>query len=534
MCASTAISTSMCTFTRKRLSLRIRYADALQRVQQIFGSVSCKDEQPLVVQTSMWQECMVEVPRMHGVNASAENERYAKPLAEWGPCHSGGCAKLHRWLNATGYTRHVPQHWLCEDCQLRGTARHEQQWKEHPWQSWESWTAWQPSTWTTWESQYENTRTTWEDDEDDEWTTQNTHSQPTSSRAHSRPRRVQVTSEQRTSETSRPTPAPNHSGDISQDRPILLKNNWANQDSHSRSHQQSHGRKAAYIAQQALRQYCLENHSWHVDLNDDAHWPLSDWPRFDWKKTLLVMSEDARNDLIADGITSFQFLLLRNVKDQNYPKPRTQTSVLDTGERHVFEITQCDGTKWHLHYHKNGTHDSPHKIPPFSSIWHVASMRHMAWEPHRPDVFSQESIFASTPEHNTALGTGELCKALYKICAGETTRDITDMQAVHWHRWLRTLTQGCENPYLSMAATYIGPGIERVFAFTSCRHGLDDKPLPTIVFAHPNDTYTSVDFSPARKDWRREHATHEEWKNHHMFSNATKESRSWLRIPDAR
>ena len=136
MCASTAISTSMCTFTRKRLSLRIRYADALQRVQQIFGSESCKDEQPLVVQTSMWQECMVEVPRMHGVNASAENERYAKPLAEWGPCHSGGCAKLHRWLNATGYTRHVPQHWLCEDCQLRGTARHEQQWKEHPWQSW--------------------------------------------------------------------------------------------------------------------------------------------------------------------------------------------------------------------------------------------------------------------------------------------------------------------------------------------------------------------------------------------------------------
>ena len=133
---------------------------------------------------------------------------------------------------------------------------------EHPWQSWESWTAWQPSTWTTWESQYENTRTTWEDDEDDEWTTQNTHSQPTSSRAHSRPRRVQVTSEQRTSETSRPTPAPNHSGDISQDRPILLKNNWANQDSHSRSHQQAHGRKAAYIAQQALRQYCLESRSW--------------------------------------------------------------------------------------------------------------------------------------------------------------------------------------------------------------------------------------------------------------------------------
>ena len=161
-------------------------------------------------------------------------------------------------------------------------------------------------------------------------------------------------------------------------------------------------------------------------------------------------------------------------------------------------------------------------------------MRHMAWEPHRPDVFSQESIFASTPEHNTALGTGELCKALCKICAGETTRDITDMQAVHWHRWLRTLIQGCENPYLSMAATYIGPGIERVFAFTSCRPGLDHKPLPTIVFAHPNDTYTSVHFSPARKDWRREHATHEEWKNHHMFSNATKESRSWLRIPDAR
>ena len=69
-------------------------------------------------------------------------------------------------------------------------------------------------------------------------------------------------------------------------------------------------------------------------------------------------------------------------------------------------------------------------------------------------MFSPESIFESTPEHNTPLGTEELLNALRKICPDEPTRDITDMQAVHWHRWLRNLCQ-------QIAVNYIEPGIER-------------------------------------------------------------------------
>ena len=224
----------------------------------------------------------------------------------------------------------------------------------------------------------------------------------------------------------------------------------------------------------------------------------------------------------------FQFLLLRNVKDQNYPKPRkpteTQPPVPDTGERHVFEITLRDGTKWHLHYHSNGKHDPPYKIPPFSSIWHEAYAStgsflqwNSSWEPIEPEFFSRESILRSTPEHNTPLGTEELRNALCELCPdGETTLDITDMRAVHWHRWLKTIKE-------PMAATYIGTGIQRVFAFT--------LPVPTIVFAHPENNYTCVELSPTKKGRRQQNATREgdDWK--HVFSDATRAFTSWLRTP---
>ena len=490
-------------------------------------------------------------------NRPAQGEWYASAQDEWswdewyasdgGQCQRCPTAAYTRYYNA------AQQRWLCEECMAAELERLQHLAEEHSWQSWSGRaprTEGEEHSWQSWNWRTTGTRRpctgtgdngewgTWQHDPQNEppnegWSgTQTTHGQTTA-----RPRRD---TSQRLGGSLTSLPLDNFAEATSDDRPILLKNDGAKHDKRG-----EHGGQAAYKTQQALRQYCLKHRLWHCALNHDDEWPLADGARFDWKATLLALTEDKREYLIADGIIFFQFLLLRNVKDQNYPKPlsattttavkptETQPPVPDTGERHVFEITLRDGTKWHLHYHSNGQHDPPYKIPPFSSIWHVASMRHMAWEPNLPDVFSLESIFESTPEHNTPLGTGELCKALCKICAGETTRDITDMQAVHWHRWLRTLIQGCEDPYSSMAAIYIGPGIERVFAFTSCRHGLDDKPLPTIVFAHPNNTYTSVDFSPAKKNWRRQHATHEEWKNHHMFSSAAKESTSWLRIPDA-
>ena len=500
--------------------------------------------------------------RMNGDNVGAESERYT-----WWRCQ--GCSKA-------GYTRYISQLWLCEDCRLRETASYVHSWFEDAsgWR-WNSWNTWRHDTWTG------------NDEDGSTWPAQSalmddgtpTNRVPTS-RAKSRPRRGRDTPEQHTCEASESIPAPNlgagatePSGDATTcssaatettmcremiptdvarepregsslgstpvithadtvgvdttcDRTgshyydvVVLKNNPASSD---RRRQASHGGAAAHKAQQALRQYCLQNRSWCVTLNEDDKWPLSEHPQFDWKRTLLVMPEHDRKQLIADGIVYFQFLLLRNVKDQNYPKPPKQTqthdSVPDTGERHVFEITQRDGTKWHLHYHKNGKHDSPYKIPPHSSIWDIDKHDSPRW-------FSLQSILQSTPEHNTPLGTEELCKALRKICpdAG-STRDITDMQAVHWHRWLQNVDQ-------SMAAMYIGTGIERVFAFSST--GRDYQPVPTIVFAHPNNTYTSVDFAPTRNGWRRQEATHEDWKGHRMFASAIKESTSWLRIPDA-
>jgi hypothetical protein len=58
--------------------------------------------------------------------------------------------------------------------------------------------------------------------------------------------------------------------------------------------------------------------------------------------------------MIGTGIVSFKFRLLQGERDHNYIKK-------DSGEKHVFEITTLDGSRWQLHYHKNGKQDSKTK-----------------------------------------------------------------------------------------------------------------------------------------------------------------------------
>ena len=410
------------------------------------------------------------------------------------------------------YTMWVSQQWLCKQCRLQESTSHMHSSAEET--LGQGWTSWSACSWTehdgdctTWQHQQRWNSWPPEPPNHGNWSTWRTESQsqereseqsqrvPSSSRADSRPRR--------------------HRGS---DRPILLTNDEASYD---RDSQLPHGGPQAFKAQQALRQYCLQNHLWNVVLNDD-YWPLPE-PRFDWKKTLLVLQEPKRTQLIADGIVFFQFRLLRNVKDQNYPKPRTpDDAATDTGERHIFEITQYSGKTVQVHYHRNGAYDRPHEIPPLSSIWDLAKAEHYL-VPGPPYCFSKKAILQSTPEHNTALGTGELCNALRKICTGGgIARDITDMQAVHWHRWLQTLWRG--QGAVDAEAIISDDGIERVFAYC------DDQLWPTIIFAHKNNTYTSVEFSLTNKKWRRQKATREGWKSHHMFSIATREPTSWLRI----
>ena len=79
---------------------------------------------------------------------------------------------------------------------------------------------------------------------------------------------------------------------------------------------------------------------------------------FDWKAVL--KSLPARADVIGTGVCKCIFRLLRDVREPNYVK-------LDSGERHVFEVTRNDWSAVHLHFYKNDKCDKPEffEIIPF-------------------------------------------------------------------------------------------------------------------------------------------------------------------------
>ena len=302
-------------------------------------------------------------------------------------------------------------------------------------------------------------------------------------------------------------------------RPILLANDGmhAKQACISNAANEARaGGKHAYLTQQALRQYCLQHDVWCVDLSNQNEWPVPNLQRFDWKTTILLC--DKRSELIGDGITNFCFKLLRNVKDPNYPKPQDPS---DTGERHVFECTNVNGNVWHLHYHNNGKYDTPYQIPYRKSIWDFAE-----WNvDENSDGFDEcnitlscADILNSYPEHNTPLGCKEFATALTKICSDDSKiYDITNMKAVHWHRWLKNLQS-------TDTVDYIGSGIVRVYAYNQGEKA-------TIMFAHPGNTSTLVELTHGHAKARRPKYKVPNTQEHlRYFSDVVQTKTSWLRM----
>ena len=95
------------------------------------------------------------------------------------------------------------------------------------------------------------------------------------------------------------------------------------------------GGKAACQKQRELRARLLAT----ADVRE-ADLIVSD---FDWKAVLKSLPTGA--DVIGTGVCKFVFCLLRDVRDHNYIK-------VESGERHVFEVTRTDGSAVHLHFHK--------------------------------------------------------------------------------------------------------------------------------------------------------------------------------------
>ena len=108
------------------------------------------------------------------------------------------------------------------------------------------------------------------------------------------------------------------------------------------------GAKFANAEQRRLRTWCLlqQPRVHRVELTNST-WPWPDILRSMHQDVLQNMFVSASGDI---GISNFCFRLLQGVPDSNYVHK-------DSGERHVFELRRADGTRFHLHYHKNGSMD---------------------------------------------------------------------------------------------------------------------------------------------------------------------------------
>ena len=71
---------------------------------------------------------------------------------------------------------------------------------------------------------------------------------------------------------------------------------------------------------------------------------------FDWKAVLKSLPTGA--DVVGTGVCKLIFRLLHDVRGPNYIR-------IDSGERHVSEVTRTDGSAVHLHFHKNDKCDKP-------------------------------------------------------------------------------------------------------------------------------------------------------------------------------
>ena len=146
------------------------------------------------------------------------------------------------------------------------------------------------------------------------------------------------------------------------------------------------GRKAAWRKQRELRQVCLEDGVWEIDLTEI-------WP--EWRAVLQALPKNMQQVIIGDGIARVKFRLLEGSRDPNYAK-------MDSGERHVFEILRVDTSAVHLHYHKNGGLDDPVLVEPIVMHHNANSGASqptapvVELSPSQPNIGRREAVLALT------------------------------------------------------------------------------------------------------------------------------------------
>ena len=257
------------------------------------------------------------------------------------------------------------------------------------------------------------------------------------------------------------------------------------------------GGKAACRKQRELRQQCLEDSVYEIDLTEA-------WPQ--WREVLRALSPNIRHAIIGPGIAAVKFRLLQGVRDPNYFR-------VDSGERHVFEIVRVDTSAVHLHYHKNCKFEDPLFLEPIVTPQHANSD---ASQPTAP-------VIAPTPSQ-PIIGRREAGVALARILNASWNKragavDITDAQAFDWKRFLTNTMEHRE-----VAAMQL----ERVFAVRTA----DSGPV-SLAFCTSGPEWTTLD--PNQKTYTNTrlpdlHETAGDWRTNPLFLAPRTADRNWMRM----
>ncbi len=200
------------------------------------------------------------------------------------------------------------------------------------------------------------------------------------------------------------------------------------------------GGKAACTKQRDLRQVCLQNRVFEIDVTET-------WP--EWRAVLRALPRNMQQLIIGNGIARVKFRLLEGVRDPNYAKK-------DSGERHVFEILRVDTSAVHLHYHKHGSLDDPVLVDPIAMPQNANSgasqptAPFLALSPSQPNIGRREAVLALTRLLNACWNTGP------------GAVDITDGHAFDWKRFIANTME-----HFEIAAMEL----EKVFALRTADSG---------------------------------------------------------------
>jgi hypothetical protein len=200
------------------------------------------------------------------------------------------------------------------------------------------------------------------------------------------------------------------------------------------------GGRLACLKQRELRQVCLENGLFEIDVTQT-------WPQ--WRQVLRALPDYMQRMIIGEGIALVKFRLLEGSRDPNYAKK-------DSGERHVFEIRRVDTSAVHLHYHGNGRLDDPVLVDPNVTPQNANSG---ASQPTLP-VFALSPSQPTIGRREAVLGLTTILKACWNNGAGAV--DITDAQAFDWKRFLANTMEHREIAALDL---------EKVFALREADSG---------------------------------------------------------------